>query len=173
MPSRVLLSALLVVLAACTRPPSRDPAVVEDVVAYIDKIKKWEPVEAEVLQAIRDVRRSQYVDDDYVISTLGATMDDIELHIEEIDRFRPRTPRVAQVHERYSKVWHDLHDSFAAIIAAMERKDYTTLARGAEQMGRARDDLVTVAAALSLLMKDTGLKPQDEGGEPAEAPLAS
>lgn len=172
--ARLLLASMLVVLAACARPPSRDPAVVEDVVAYVDKIKKWEPVEAEVLKAMRDVRRSQYVDDDYVVSTLGATMNDVELHIEEIDRFRPRTPQVGQVHDRYTKAWHDLHDAFAAIIASMERKDYVALARGTEQMGRARDDLVTVAAALNLLMKDTGLKPQDEDGAPeGEQPRAS
>src|SRR5512140_237339 len=155
MPRRLIVYMLLaLVAAACARAPARDPAVVEDVVAYVDKIKKWEPVETEVLRAIHDVRRSQYVDDDYVVSTLGSTMGDVELHLEEIDRFRPRTPQVAQVHERYTKAWHALHDSFAAIISAMQRKDYLALAHGTEEMGRARDELVTVAAALSLLMKD-------------------
>jgi hypothetical protein len=173
MSARVLLSTLLLVLAACTRPPARDPAVVEDVVAYVDKIKQWEPVEAEVLKAIHDVRRSQYVDDDYVISTLGATMDDVELHLEDVDRFRPRTTAVAQVHERYTKAWHDLHDSFTAIIAAMERKDYTALSDGTEGMQRARDELVTVAAALSLLMKDTGLKSEDDDPAPSEGSIPS
>src|SRR6266404_2858896 len=174
--SLLLVSVLVAALAGCTRTPAHDPAVVADVVAYVDKIKKWEPVEIEVLKAIRDVRRSQYVDDDYVISTLGGTMSDVELHLEEIDRFQPRTARVGEVHARYTKAWHDLHDSFAAIIAAMERKDYVALARATEAMGHARDDLVTVAAALNLLMKDTGLKP-DEGEEderpPGERPLPS
>ncbi|MBI3769121.1 MAG: hypothetical protein HY271_11610 [Deltaproteobacteria bacterium] len=173
MSARILLSMLLLVLAACARPPARDPAVVADVVAYVDKIKKWEPVEAEVLKAIHDVRRSQYVDDDYVISTLGAAMDDVELHLEDVERFRPRTAPVAQVHERYTKAWHDLHDSFTAIIAAMERKDYTALAHGTEEMQRARDELVTVAAALSLLMKDTGLKTEDEDLVPSEGAVPS
>jgi hypothetical protein len=163
-PAALLLSAMVVV-TGCARAPARDPAVVADVVAYVDKIKKWEPVEGEVLKAIHDVRRSQYVDDDYVISTLGGTMDDVELHLEEIDRFKPRTAPVVKVHDRYAKAWHDLHDSFAAIIAAMERKDYTALAEGSQSMGKARDELVTVAAALNLLMKDTGLKSPD--GEPA------
>lgn len=158
--------AVLVAVGACTRTPPRDPAVVGDVVEYVAKIKKWEPVEAEVLQAIRDVRRSQYIDDDYVISTLGRTMDDVELHLEEIGRFHPRTAQVAQVHDRYAAAWRDLHDSFAAIIAAMQRKDYVALADGTQAMGKARDELVTVAAALNLLMKDAGLKPQDEFGPP-------
>src|SRR5256885_11215071 len=158
------VSTVVAALAGCTHTPARDPAVVADVVAYVDKIKKWEPVEIEVLKAIRDVRRSQYVDDDYVISTLGGTMSDVELHLEEIDRFQPHTARVAEVHARYTKAWHDLHDSFAAIIAAMERKDYVALARATEAMGHARDDLVTVAAALSLLMKDSGLK-ADQGDD--------
>jgi hypothetical protein len=178
MPARAWLSVGTVValaLAACARTPARDPAVVEDVIAYVDKIKKWELVEVEVLKAIRDVRRSQYVDDDYVVSTLGGTMSDVELHLEEIDRFHPRTSRVGEVHARYVKAWHDLHDSFAGIIAAMERKDYVALARGTEAMGRARDDLVTVAAALSLLMKESGLKPEEgeEEPRPGEQPLPS
>src|ERR1700693_2774969 len=107
-----VLVVLAAALAACTRTPARDPAVVEDVIGYVDKVKKWEPVEIEVLKAIRDVRRSQYVDDDYVISTLGGTMSDVELHLEEIDRFHPRTTSVGEVHGRYTKAWHDLHDSF-------------------------------------------------------------
>ena len=158
----VIVFVLLVAQSACTRTPARDPAVVNDTIEYVAKIKKWETIESEVLKAIRDVRRSQYVDDDYVVSTLGATMDDIELHLEEIDRFRPRTAAVTKVHDRYREAWHELHDSFAAIISAMERKDYTALAQGTQAMGRSRDELVTVAAALNLLMKETGLKQQDE-----------
>src|SRR6266403_2243781 len=96
-----VVSLLALACALCTRTPARDPAVVQDVVVYVDKVKKWEPVEIEVLKAIRDVRRSQYV---------------------------------GEVHARYTKAWHDLHDSFAAIIAAMERKDYVALARATEAM---------------------------------------
>src|SRR6185369_7892247 len=132
----VAVALLLIAWAGCTRPPAKDPAVVADVVAYVEKIKKWEPVEAEVLKAMRDVRRSQFVDDDYVVSTLGGTMADVDLHLEEIDRFRPRTAQVEQVHQRYVKAWHDLHDSFAAIIAAMQRKDYVALSTGTQAMGR-------------------------------------
>ena len=154
----LIVGVLVLALAGCARTPARDPAVVADVVEYVDRIKKWEPVEVEVLKAIHDVRQSQFVDDEYVVSTLGGAIDDVELHLDEIDRFRPRTAKVMQVHDRYRKAWHDLHDSFAAIIAAMERKDYVALAGGTQAMGRARDDLVTVAAALSLLMKETGLK---------------
>jgi hypothetical protein len=154
----LILLVLAFAVAGCARTPARDPAVVADVVEYVDRIKKWESVEVEVLKAIRDVRRSQFVDDEYVVSTLGGTIDDVELHLDEIDRFRPRTGKVTEVHDRYKKAWHDLHDSFAAIIAAMERKDYVALAGGTQAMGRARDELVTVAAALSLLMKETGLK---------------
>jgi hypothetical protein len=168
----VAVALLLIAWAGCTRPPAKDPAVVADVVAYVEKIKKWEPVEAEVLKAMRDVRRSQFVDDDYVVSTLGGTMADVDLHLEEIDRFHPRTAQVEQVHQRYVKAWHDLHDSFAAIIAAMQQKDYVALSTGTQAMGRARDDLVTTAAALSLLMKESGLKSADDepGDDAGTAP---
>jgi len=62
------------------------------------------------------------------------------------------------VHDRYRAAWRDLHDSFATIIHAMERKDYMELSQGTDAMGRARDELITVAAALNLLLKDSGLK---------------
>jgi len=169
--TQVALAALLLASAttACTRPPTRDPAVAQDVLAYVAKIKQWEPVEVAVLNAIHDVRESQFVDDDYVISRLGDVMDDVELHLEEIGRFRPRTPQVTEVHDRYVKAWHDLHDAFGAVIAAMQRKDYLALADGTKAMGTARDELVTVAAALNLLMKDTGLKAEDDYGPPEAA----
>ncbi len=148
--------------------PVRDPAVTQDVLAYLAKIRKWEAVEVEALRAIRDVKRSQYVDDDYVISTLGGVMDDVELHLEEVTRYQPRTAPVIDVHTRYRTAWRDLHDAFAEIIAAMERKDYVELSKGTEAMARSRDELITVAAALNLLLKETGLKDEDAG-----APAAS
>ena len=154
----LVLLPLLLLTGGCTHAPARDPAVAQDLLAYVDKIKKWEPVEAEVLKAIRDVRRSQYVDDDYVIATLGEVMDDVELHLEEIRRYQPRTPPVIEVHERYRTAWKDLHDSFATIIGAMRQKDYVRLSHGTDAMARSRGELITVAAALSRLLEETGLE---------------
>jgi hypothetical protein len=165
MPRSGLVPALVLLISVigCARAPGRDPAVTQDVLAYVQKIKEWESVEIEVLRAIRDVRRSQYVDDDYVVSTLGGVMDDVELHLEEIGRYDPRTRAVVEVHDRYRRAWKDLHDSFAAIIRAMESKDYMALSRGTEAMSRSRQELVTVAAALDLLLKDNGLKEEGAG----------
>jgi hypothetical protein len=152
------LALMMVVLGGCASAPARDPVVTQDLLGYVDKIKKWEPVEAEVLRAIRDVRQSQYVDDDYVISRLGEVMDDVELHLEQIVRYQPRTAAVSAVHERYRHAWRDLHDAFTAIIAAMERKDYLALSRGTEAMGKSREELLTVAVALDTLLSESGLK---------------
>jgi hypothetical protein len=156
---------VLAVLAACTSAPTRDPAVIQDVLDYVDHIKKWERVESEVLKAMRDVKRSQYVDDDYVVATLGGVMDDVQIHLTEIDRFEPRTPPVSEVHQRYRTAWHDLHSSFSTIIGAMERKDYMQLSKGTERMERSRDELLTVAAALNALLEESGLR--DNGAPPA------
>ena len=154
--ARLLLS--LALLAACTPAPTRDPAVVQDVLDYVARIEQWEHVEALALRAIRDVRQNQFVDDDYVIATLGAVMDDVELHLEQVDVYQPRTPAVRAIHEHYAKAWHDLHDAFASIIGSMERKDYLALSKGTEEMQRARGELVVVAAQLSGLMEETGLR---------------
>lgn len=164
---RVIVVLASILVTACSAAPARDPAVVQDVLEYVALIKKWEPVEAEALKAMGDVRRSQYVDDDYVIATLGAVMDDVQLHLVEIDRYRPRTPAVTEVHDRYRTAWHDLHDAFASIIASMERKDYMELSHGTQSMERSRGELLTVAAALNLLLKDSGLA--DSEGGPASS----
>ncbi len=161
----VLLFTLLAF--ACTSPPARDPAVVQDVLEYVAKIKKWEPVEAKTLKAIRDVRESQFVDDEYVVATLSSVMDDMQLHIAEIDRYQPRTPPVTEVHERYRKAWNDLHDAFSSVIEAMQQKDYVALSKSTEGLRTSRQELLLVAAALDILMEDSGLKDGAAGDQPA------
>lgn len=166
---RTLLLLLLVAVSACTSPPARDPAVVEDVLQYVAKIKKWEPVEAETLKAIKDVRESQFVDDEYVVATLGSVMDDMQLHLTEIERYQPRTAPVTEVHSRYRKAWNDLHDSFTAVIEAMQRKDYVALSKGTENLRTSRQELLLVAAAIDILLEDSGLKDQQKGDKAASS----
>jgi hypothetical protein len=156
-----MVAIVLLFFGGCTGARTRDPVVAQDVLAYVAKIKKWEPVEAEVLRTIRDLRRSQYVDDDYVVATIADVIDDVQLHLEEIERYQPQTAPVIEVHERYRAAWRDLHDSFATIMSAMEQKDYLQLSRGTEAMARSRVELVTVAAALNLLLEESGLKEAD------------
>lgn len=165
---RVAVFAMALLLA-CTSPPARDPAVVEDVLQYVAKIKKWEPVEVETLKAIKDVRESQFVDDEYVVATLGGVMDDMQLHLAEIERYQPMTPAVTQVHDRYRQAWRDLHDSFNEVITAMERKDYVALSKGTESLRTSRQELFLVAAAIDILMEDSGLKKADGGEKPASS----
>lgn len=164
------LVVLFILLAvSCTSQPVRDPAVVEDVLQYVTKIKKWEPVELETLTAIKDVRESQYVDDEYVVATLSGVMDDMQLHLAEIDRYKPRTPPVTEVHDRYRKAWQDIHAAFKSVIAAMERKDYEALSKGTEGLRASRQELLLVAAAIGILMEDSGLKQGDGAERPASS----
>lgn len=162
-----LFVSLLALMSACVNPPARDPAVVEDVLAYVAKIKKWEPVEAETLKAIKDVRESQFVDDEYVVATLSAVMDDMQLHLTEIERYRPHTAAVAEVHDRYRKAWSDLHDAFTGVIEAMQRKDYVALSKGTEDLRTSRQELLLVAAAIDILLEDSGLKEDRTAGKAA------
>ena len=155
------LFSLLVVALACTQPPARDPAVVEDVLQYVAKIKRWEPVEAKVLKAMRDVRENQFVDDEYVVATLGGVMDDVQLHLAEISQYRPQTPAVTEVHDRYRHAWQDIHDAFSSVITSMERKDYQALSKGTEALRTSRQELLLVAAALDILLEDSGLKDEE------------
>lgn len=166
---RRLALCALALLVSCTSPPARDPAVVEDVLQYVAKIKKWEPIERQTLKAIKDVRESHYVDDEYVIATLGSVMDDMQLHLAEIEQYRPKTPAVTEVHDRYRRAWQDLHAAFTSVITAMERKDYTALSKGTESLRTSRQELLLVAAAIGLLMEDSGLWKSEGGGQPASS----
>lgn len=163
------LLIVCVLALACTQPPARDPAVVEDVLQYVAKIKKWEPVEAKVLKAMKDVRENQFVDDEYVVATLGGVMDDVQLHLAEISVYRPQTPAVSEVHERYRQAWQDIHDAFSSVIASMERKDYQALAKGTEALRTSRQELFLVAAALDILLEDSGLKDEEHREQPASS----
>ena len=163
------LVPLLVLALACTQPPARDPAVVEDVLQYVARIKKWEPVEAKALKAIRDVRENQFVDDEYVVATLGGVMDDVQIHLAEISQYRPQTAAVTEVHDRYRHAWQDLHDAFSSVITSMERKDYQSLAKGTDALRSSRQELLLVAAALDILLEDSGLKDQESHERPASS----
>jgi hypothetical protein len=166
---RCVVALVTIFALSCSNPPARDPAVVEDVLRYVTKIKKWEPVETEALKAIKDVRESQFVDDEYVVATLGGIMDDVQLHLAEIARYQPRSPAVTEVHDQYRRAWQDLHDAFAAVIDAMERKDYLALSKGAEGLQTSRQELLLVAAALSILLEDSGLRDPEGAEKPASS----
>jgi len=96
-------------------------------------------------------------------------MDDMQLHLAEIDRYHPMTPTVGEVHERYRHAWEDLHDAFSTVIDSMQRKDYLQLSKGTEALRTSREELLMVAAALSILMEDSGLKEPDGAQRPAES----
>ena len=65
------------------------------------------------------------------------------------------------------EAWQDLHDAFSNVIESMQRKDYVQLAKGTEALRTSREELLMVAAALSILLEDSGLKDPESAERPA------
>jgi len=146
-------------LGGCVGGPGRDPLLVQDLSDYAQKMVEWEGVESRVLRAIGKVERNQFVDDDYVASTLASVVGEARLHLEHAARYKPKTRAIERIHNRYLKSWRDLAEAFDTIIRSMEARDYLELSGGVERMRRARQELIEVAAALSDLLDTTGVSP--------------
>lgn len=147
------------VLSGCVGSPGRDPLLAQDLSEYTQKIVEWEGVESRVLRAIGKVERNQFVDDDYVASTLASVVGEVRLHLEHAARYKPKTRAIEEIHSRYLESWRDLAEAFDTIIRSMEARDYLELSGGVERMRRARQELIEVAAALSDLLDTTGVSP--------------
>lgn len=150
---------LAVAASGCVGGPRRDPLLLQDLSDYTQKIVEWEGVESRVLRAIGKVERNQFVDDDYVASTLASVVGEVRLHLEQAARYKPRTRAIEEIHSRYVKSWRDFAEAFDTIIHSMETRDYLKLSGGVERMRRARQELIEVAAALSDLLDTTGVSP--------------
>jgi hypothetical protein len=125
-----------------------------DLKEYMAELKKWEPKEKTVFEALADVERSQYVDDDFVVRTLKGALPDAESHIHEVAQYRPKTSDLSEIHERYRRGWDDLKVSLDKMIAALEIKDYVALAKAKNQMQAARADLLKAFQVLDAMLEE-------------------
>ena len=147
------LSVALVVVGCMSRGGSSQE-IATDLQNYSLELKKWEPKEKDIFQAIDDVEESRYVDDEFVARTLKGVLPTLDDHIREVAAYRPTTPELASLHEHYRRGWEELRAGLDTMIAAEGKKDYIQLAKGKTQMNSGRSTLMRAFASMDGLMQD-------------------
>src|SRR5262249_39437863 len=137
---RVLLALLL--LPACGTPSS---VVRTDLQAYVDRIQAWAPVEAETKRTITRILRTQFVDEGAVLRQIADCRPRVLGHLARVRAYAPRSPALAQIHQRYVVAWQGLLDGFDAIESGFATGDYTKLAVGRQAMETWEAAIVHVA----------------------------
>jgi len=153
-PASAALLLLPLLLAACTPRGGLSREVAADLDNYTNELRKWEPKEQAIFQAIDDVEESQYLDDDFVVRTLKGALPELDQHIVEVAAYRPATAELVDLHQHYRKGWEDLRTALDAMIAAQSKKDYAALSKGKARMMAARNLLLKAVSAMDGLMEE-------------------
>ena len=152
-------------LVACS-PKNEETALKEDLQRYLEEAEKWAPVEARINGPIDAVQRSQFVNEQFVLSTLRPIVSIAQDYVRELEGYQPETLTLQDVHRQYIEAWRSHHLACATIVEAMEKQDYILLAKGTEGLREARMSLRDVLAGLSQLLVQSGLRsPETEVAE--------
>ena len=164
-------SALILLLAACPRPESTSPK--EDLTQYIDKARIWAATEARINNAIAQVRRDQFVHDDFVISELKPVVGVSQDYVQELEQYQPKTPPLRNVHLEYIEAWRAHYFAIAALVDAVEKKDYVQLAQANTNLLEAQRSVSDALADLARLMREAGLQAEIPSERPMVPPQES
>ena len=143
-----------IALGGCMPHRGSSQEITTDLQNYSLELKKWEPKEKDIFQAVDDVEQSRYVDDEFVGRTLKGVLPALEDHIREVAAYHPTTPELQALHDGYRKGWEQLRSALDTMIAAEGKKDYIELAKGKTQMNQARGTLMKAFAGMDGLMED-------------------
>jgi hypothetical protein len=146
--------ALLLMLPACTPNHATSQELARDLQSYSAEMLKWEPSEKKVFDALDGVSDSQYVDDEFVLRSLKSAMPEIDTHLREVTAYRPMTPELSSLHERYRKGWENLRVGVDKMAGSIAKKDYIALAKGKSEMENARTLLLQTFAGMNSLMEE-------------------
>jgi hypothetical protein len=128
--------------------------VATDVAAYLDRVRSWASVEGETGRSIERMLATQFVEESTVLHELEDEMPRADAHLRRIEAFRPRTPPLQAVHERYVVAWTTLRRGLGDLQAGIRAADGQAVAAGREAMLEWRRGLRAVAADLRRLQSE-------------------
>jgi membrane-bound lytic murein transglycosylase B len=160
------LSCVLVLLG-CS---SKEGQIKEDLSKYMDEARLWAAAEAQINNAIATVRRDQFVHDDLVAETLKPAVGVAQKYIEQLENYHPRTPPLYNVHQEYIEAWRAHYFAMAAVVDAVEKKDYIQLAKANNDLLEAQRSVSDALADLARLLREAGLRPDQPADQPPPAP---
>jgi hypothetical protein len=155
----------LLILSNCS---SKESNVKADLTKYMDQARLWAAVEAQLNNAISSVRRDQFVHDDFVTETLKPVIGVAQQYVQQLENYQPGTPALYNVHQEYIEAWRAHYFAMAALMDAVEKKDYIQLAKANNDLLEAQRSVSDALADLARLLREAGLRSQ----VPAEQPPA-
>lgn len=163
---RTLLFCFLFVFA-CT---SKTADVKDDLTKYMDQARLWTATEAQINNAIASVRRDQFVHDDFVAETLKPTIGIARDYMEELEHYQPKTPPLHNVHQEYIEAWRAHYFAIAALVDAVEKKDYIQLAKANNNLREAQRAVSDALADLARLFREAGIQSEPPADQPPASP---
>jgi hypothetical protein len=146
---------LLCLLPAC-RPSTVD--LKEDLTKYLDTARRWTATEAEINNAVSVVRQDQFVHDDLTTETLRPVVGVARDYVQQLERYQPQAPALVNVHSEYIEAWRAHYLAMAAVVDAVEKKDYIQLAKAKDDLLEAQRSIVGALTTLSQLLREAGLQ---------------
>ena len=145
-------------------------SVQDDLTAYMDQARLWAATEAKINNAIASARKDQFVHDDFVLETMRPAVGVAREYVVELERYEPKSPALAQVHQGYIESWRAHEFALVSVVDAVERQDYVQLSRANDELLEAQRSVSDVLAALARLLREAGLAPDTPTGRPLTPP---
>jgi hypothetical protein len=156
---------LLLALSLCSCR-SQTTNIKDDLTQYMDKARLWAATEATINNAVIAVRRDQFVHDDFVSETLKPVVGTSEEYVRELENYQPKTPPLHNVHQEYVEAWRAHYFAIAAIVDAVEKKDYLQLSQANNDLLEAQRSVSDALADLASLLREAGLRKDTPEGQP-------
>lgn len=163
--ARPLLFGVLCTLLCVGCHAPREQKVKEDLSQYLEQARLWAATEAQINSAIAAVRRDQFVHDDFVTKTLKPAIGVARDYVAQLEQYQPSTPPVHNVHLEYIEAWRAHYFAMAAVVDAVEKKDYIQLAKANNDLLEAQRSVSDALADLARLLKEGGLGAESPEGQ--------
>lgn len=162
-PVCLLLFPILWLLGCSSKPP--EDAFKSDMTQYLEQARSWVAAETKINDAVAAVRRDQFVHDDFTIEKLKPVLDVAKAHIDDLEKYQPRTPRVQDAHQRYIKGWRANYSALSEIVTSVEKKDYVYLSTANGNLMAAQGLVAQALDELASLMEEAGLRATPPEGQ--------
>ncbi|MGH7961863.1 MAG: hypothetical protein ACRERD_08555 [Candidatus Binatia bacterium] len=129
-----------------------------DLTQYLDQARAWVATEEQINTAIAKAQADQFVHEDMVTGALRPAIGMAQEHVQTLEQYQPRTPRLSSLHQQYIKAWRTYSPAMTAVVEAMEKKDYIRLAIAKDELTIAQNTVGMALNDLAGLMEETGLR---------------
>ena len=165
--SILYLTLYALVLSGCS---SKESKIKEDLTKYMDQARLWAAVEAQINNAISTVRHDQFVHDDLVSETLKPAIGVAQQYVQQLESYQPHTPPLYNVHQEYIEAWRAHFFAMAALVDAVEKKDYIQLAKANSDLLESQRSVSDALADLARLLREAGLRSETPAEQPPGPP---